>query len=234
MVDDERAIVKLITYHLERDGFRVTPAYDGEEALKLIRSSPFDLVILDIMLPKVSGWDVLRTCRLEGRQFPVLFLTARTDEVDRVAGLELGADDYITKPFSPRELVARVRAHLRRLSPDPGNEARAITVGPVSANQVTREVTVNGVPIDLTAKEFELLVCMMKHPGRVFTRGELLEKVWGWDTQADTRTVDVHVSRLRQKIDPLIGSEESYIQTIRNVGYRVGRTNASHAERNVQ
>jgi len=268
IVDDEEAIVRLVSYHLERDGYHTVSCYDGATALKLIRENDFDLVILDIMLPELSGWDVLRIARNEGRFFPVIFLSARNEEVDRVAGLELGADDYVTKPFSPRELVARVRAQLRRadmanlamedkelmhnstsqtrsLKPNTepyGSEADTprhidesvdkgtIRVGCIAANEHTREVFVSDKPVDLTAKEFDLLVYMMKQPRIVFTRGNLLSAVWGYDFEGDTRTVDVHISRLRQKIDPLIQEisksqnidcPESFLETVRGVGYKL-------------
>ena len=263
IVDDEEAIVRLLAYHLERDGYDTLAAYDGKTALKIIREHDLDLVILDIMLPEISGWDVLRVARSEGKSFPVILLSARDEEVDRVAGLELGADDYVTKPFSPRELVARVRAQLRRMdiatseaekeenvtestprpdSIDPMTHSSAIrgqpavsrdrilTVGYVTANIDSREVFVSQKPVDLTAKEFDLMVYMMNRPRRVFTRGDLLSAVWGYDFEGDTRTVDVHISRLRQKIDPLIhelaqthGTDcpESFLETIRGVGYRL-------------
>ena len=263
IVDDEEAIVRLVAYHLERDGYDTVPCYDGETALRLIREHDFDLVILDIMLPEFSGWDVLRVARREGKSFPVIFLSARDEEVDRVAGLELGADDYVTKPFSPRELVARVRAQLRRMDmaaseaekgeklPEepsqpsyidssvcpseigpkpPLTVGENISVGYIIANTHTREVYISDKPIDLTAKEFDLLVYMMDQPRRVFTRGNLLSGVWGYDFEGDTRTVDVHISRLRQKIDPLIHEvartqgidcPESFLETVRGVGYRL-------------
>lgn len=219
VVDDEKPIVKLVTYHLEREGFKVTPAYDGEEALRLLRSGEYDFVVLDIMIPKVSGWDVLRIMRREGLNAPVLLLSARSDEADRVAGLELGADDYVTKPFSPRELVARVRAHLRRVSQEFGEKVQTVSYGPIEIHVQSREAFVNGSSLDLTTKEFDLLLFMAQQPGKVFTRDQLLSKVWGYDFQGDSRTVDVHVSRLRQKIEPLAG--ETLFETVRGVGYRL-------------
>lgn len=225
VVDDEKAITKLLSYHLEREGYETVCCYDGDEALRTLRGQSFDLVILDLMLPKISGWDVLRQARKEGKTFPVIILSARGEEVDKVAGLELGADDYVTKPFSPRELVARVGAHLRRtegaLNPD-ASEKR-IEYGPILVDEAAREVRVKGKPLEFTAKEFDLLAHMIKQPGRVFTREHLLSNVWGYDFEGDTRTVDVHVSRLRQKIDSVLGTEgaDSVIETVRGVGYKL-------------
>ncbi|HHW18205.1 MAG TPA: response regulator transcription factor [Firmicutes bacterium] len=225
VVDDERPIVKLISYHLEREGYRTTGCHDGEVACQLIREQPFDLVILDLMLPGMTGWDVLRIARNEGKKFPVIILSARGEEVDKVAGLELGADDYVTKPFSPRELVARVRAHLRRVSsmqPE-DNSPRKLKYGPLVLDEDSREVFVGDQPVELTTKEFDLLSYMMKQPGRVFTRENLLSQVWGYDFEGDTRTVDVHISRVRQKIDGALGgsAETSVIETVRGVGYKL-------------
>jgi len=223
VVDDELAITKLVTYHLERDGFTVTPRYDGESAYNEIMSGDFDLVVLDIMLPRMSGWDVLRLARNAGKRFPVILLTARTDEVDKVAGLELGADDYVTKPFSPRELVARVRAHLRRRQESQTtSENQRLTVGSLTIDQGTRDVTLDGSPLSLTAKEFDLLAHLAKKPGWTFTRDDLLESVWGYEFAGDTRTVDVHVSRVRQKLDRMSKAREApTIETMRGVGYKL-------------
>ncbi|MGE5580143.1 MAG: response regulator transcription factor [Bacillota bacterium] len=223
VVDDEIPITKLIAYHLERDGFTVVARHDGESAYSEMMAGDFDLVILDIMLPRISGWDVLRFARNAGKRFPVILLTARTDEVDKVAGLELGADDYVTKPFSPRELVARVRAHLRRRreSLDAGGGQRLV-VGSLTIDEGTRDATVAGVPLSLTAKEFDLLAYLARRPGWTFTRDDLLESVWGYDFAGDTRTVDVHISRLRQKLDRAPqGSDTPTIETMRSVGYRL-------------
>ena len=225
VVDDEVAITKLISFHLQREGFEVAVCHDGESAYRDIRASEFDLVILDLMLPGLSGWDVLRLSRNSGKRFPVILLTARTDEVDKVAGLELGADDYVTKPFSPRELVARVRAHLRRRGEPTGvevAEGSRLAVGTLSLDETSREAAVAGCPLQLTAKEFDLLAYLARHPGRVFTREALLENVWGYDFPGDTRTVDVHVSRIRQKLDAS-GSlgDVPEIETVRGVGYRL-------------
>ncbi|MEX0975242.1 MAG: response regulator transcription factor [Bacillota bacterium] len=224
VVDDEVAITKLVAYHLEREGFEVVSRYDGESAYNEIRSADFDLVVLDLMLPGMSGWDVLRLCRNAGKRFPVILLTARADEVDKVAGLELGADDYVTKPFSPRELVARVRAHLRRREELAGNEVGTsrLTVGALVLDEGTRDVAVARTLLALTAKEFDLLAYMARRPGRTFTRENLLESVWGYEFAGDTRTVDVHVSRLRQKLEPFSAQNHvPTIETMRGVGYRL-------------
>lgn len=225
VVDDEAAITKLIAFHLEREGFEVVARRDGESAYRDICASDFDLVILDLMLPGMSGWDVLRLIRNGGKRFPVILLTARADEVDKVAGLELGADDYVTKPFSPRELVARVRAHLRRrdeLVSGSGTPGSRLSLGALLLDEASRDVTLAGRPLALTAKEFDLLAHFARHPGRAFTRESLLESVWGYEFAGDTRTVDVHVSRLRQKLGPIPGRVDiPVIETMRGVGYRL-------------
>jgi len=225
IVEDEKPIAKLLSYHLEREGYQTVACYDGDEALRVLRGQAFDLVVLDLMLPKISGWDILRTARKEGKTFPVILLSARGEEADKVAGLELGADDYVTKPFSPRELVARVGAHLRRSNASLGQDAaeKNLVYGPIVLDENTREVSVAGVSLEFTAKEFDLLAHMMKQPGRVFTREHLLSKIWGYDFEGDTRTVDVHISRIRQKIDSAMGiaGEGSIIETVRGVGYKL-------------
>ena len=225
VVDDETAITKLISFHLQREGFEVAVCHDGESAYQEISASDFDLVILDLMLPGMSGWDVLRLSRNSGKRFPVILLTARTDEVDKVAGLELGADDYVTKPFSPRELVARVRAHLRRLGErtvDGGGTGPRLAAGALILDEGSRQAAVAGRPLQLTTKEFDLLAHFARHPGRVFTREALLGSVWGYEFAGDTRTVDVHVSRLRQKLDAAAPQADvPEIETVRGVGYRL-------------
>jgi len=219
VVDDEPHIVELVKYNLLQEGFDVLSAYDGSEALARARQHHPDLVILDIMLPYIDGLEVCRQIRRES-SVPIIMLTAKDGELERVVGLEIGADDYVTKPFSPRELVARVRAILRRTTKDagPGPE-EPLTSGGLTLNPVTHEVLLNGRSIELTAKEFELLKLLLGHPNRVFTRDFLLEHIWGYDYYGSTRTVDMHISRLREKIedDP---ASPTFIVTVRGVGYK--------------
>ncbi len=219
VVDDEPHIVELVRYNLEREGFQVSTAYDGHEALQRARTERPDLIVLDLMLPYVDGLEVCRILRREST-VPILVLTAKDGELDRVMGLETGADDYVTKPFSPRELVARVRAILRRSRPEAaGGTQPRLVAGDLVLDPNTREVFLAGRPVDLTAKEFDLLRLLMAHPNRVFTRDALLEHVWGYDYFGSTRTVDMHISRLRDKIedDP---ASPTYIVTVRGVGYK--------------
>ncbi|MDR5676584.1 MAG: response regulator transcription factor [Armatimonadota bacterium] len=220
VVDDEPHIVELVRYNLEREGFQVSVAYDGHEALQRARAERPDLIVLDLMLPYVDGLEVCRALRREST-VPILMLTAKDGELDRVLGLETGADDYVTKPFSPRELVARVRAILRRARPESaaGAGQPQLVAGDLVLDPNTREVFLAGRPVDLTTKEFDLLRLLMAHPNRVFTRDALLEHVWGYDYLGSTRTVDMHISRLRDKIedDP---ASPTYIVTVRGVGYK--------------
>jgi DNA-binding response OmpR family regulator len=221
LVDDEESIQKLLTYPLEREGYTVVQARDGEEALLRFAEGPVDLVVLDVMLPLVDGLEVCRRLRTASA-VPIIMLTARDDEVDKVLGLELGADDYITKPFSIREFRSRIRAVLRRASllaemgsaSEPTVEADGLSIDPAK-----RSVTVDGTPVQLTYVEFEVLRTLATHPGRVYTRQALLETVWGDSAYREPRTIDVHIRHLREKIeaDP---SEPSYIFTVRGVGYR--------------
>ncbi len=219
VVDDEPHIVELVRYNLVQEGFDVAVAYDGREALEKAREQSPDLVILDLMLPYVDGLEVCRTLR-RGSSVPILMLTAKDGEQDRVRGLDLGADDYVTKPFSPRELVARVRAILRRTGRDP-DEAREtpLTIGGLTLNALTHEVHLRGRSVDLTTKEFDLLHLLIRHPNRVFTRDFLLEHLWGYEYFGSTRTVDMHISRLREKIEDDT-NEPTYIVTVRGVGYK--------------
>ncbi|HXF82869.1 MAG TPA: response regulator transcription factor [bacterium] len=220
VVDDEPHIVELVKYNLSQAGYAVVTAYDGAEALARLRESRPDLVILDLMLPYVDGLEVCRRIRAQSA-VPILMLTAKGGELERVAGLEIGADDYVTKPFSPRELVARVRAILRRTGGErlAGTAGGPLRGGGLVLDPATHEVTLNGRPVDLTAKEFELLRLLLGHPNRVFTRDFLLEHIWGYDYYGSTRTVDMHISRLREKIedDP---AAPTYIVTVRGVGYK--------------
>ena len=219
LVDDEDSIQKLLTYPLEHEGFQVVQARDGEEALRRFEENAVDLVILDIMLPKLDGLEVCRRLRARS-SVPILMLTARDDELDKVVGLELGADDYITKPFSIREFRSRVRAALRRAQlPPAGARSDAIEVEGVRIDLAKRTVEVSGDPVQLTYLEFELLRTLAASPGRVYSRQALLEALWGGSEYRDPRTIDVHVRHLREKIEP-DPSEPHYLFTVRGVGYR--------------
>jgi DNA-binding response OmpR family regulator len=218
VVDDDRKTVDLIRLYLEKDGYRVLVAYDGRSAIDIARNRRPGLIILDLMLPKVDGLDVCRELRAE-TNVPIIMLTAKTTEDDKLAGLDLGADDYVTKPFSPRELVARVRAVLRRGMVEKMSGPEQILYGDLKVDFVRHEARVDGSPVHLTPKEFTLLEIMIKQPGRVFSRLELLELAFGFDYQGFERTVDVHVMNLRKKIesDP---AEPRYVQTVYGVGYK--------------
>ncbi len=219
LVDDEESIQKLLTYPLERDGFRVVPAWDGEEALERFQEENVDLVVLDIMLPKLDGIEVCKRLRARST-VPIIMLTARDDELDKVLGLELGADDYITKPFSIREFRSRVRALLRRAAiARPGLGDEVIEAGGLTIDIARRQVEVRGKPVQLTYVEFELLRTLASTPGRVFSRRMLLESLWGDADYRDPRTIDVHVRHLREKLEQE-PREPEYIFTVRGVGYR--------------
>lgn len=215
VVDDERHIVDLLRLYLEKEGFAVVSAGDGEEALALHARHDPSLVILDLMLPNVDGFEVCRELRRRG-DTPIIMLTARSDDVDAVVGLELGADDYVTKPFNPRALVARVRAVLRRTDVT-ARGGRPIEVGDLRVDPRRRDVQVGERHIDLRAREFDLLAALARDPGVVLTRDMLLEDVWGTDFPGETRTVDVHVAELRKKLAP----DGPAIETVRGVGYRL-------------
>jgi two-component system response regulator RegX3 len=219
LVEDEPSLVETVRYALEREGFGVIVARDGQEALDRFAAEPPDLVILDLMLPVVSGLDVCRRIR-ETSMVPIVIVTAKDAEADKVAGLELGADDYVTKPFSVRELVSRVRANLRRSQmavPDAAGEV--LTGGPIRLDAARHEVTVRGDPVAFPPKEFELLESFLRSPGRLLTRERLIQRIWGGDYVGDTKTLDVHVKRLRQKIerDP---HEPEHLLTVRGLGYK--------------
>jgi two-component system, OmpR family, alkaline phosphatase synthesis response regulator PhoP len=218
VVDDETKIVRTVRSYLEGAGFRVVAAEDGQLALTQFRHEKPALVILDLGLPVIDGLDVARTLRRES-DVPIIMLTARVDEADRLVGLELGADDYVTKPFSPRELVARVRAVLRRARGERDQPAPAILVGDVRIDLERRQVVVSGQIADLTPKEFDLLVVLARHPGRVFTRLELLDRVQGYAFEGYERTVDAHIKNLRHKIEP-DPRNPRYVETVYGVGYR--------------
>jgi two-component system, OmpR family, phosphate regulon response regulator PhoB len=218
VVEDEPDIRTLVVHHLARDGFRCRTAATGPEALASVRRAPPDLVILDLMLPVLDGIEVCRRLRADTATaaLPIIMLTARADEIDRVVGLEMGADDYVVKPFSPKELVARVRAVLRRARG--GEPGRPLAAGAVSLDTARHLVTVGGRPVELTPKEFDLLHALLEAAGRVLSREHLLNRVWGYAhaDEIESRTVDVHIRRLRAKL----GSEEQRIATIKGVGYR--------------
>ena len=220
LVDDEDAVQKLLAYPLEREGFRVLQAWDGEEALERFAQERVDLVVLDVMLPKLDGLEVCKRLRAESA-VPIIMLTARDDELDKVLGLELGADDYITKPFSIREFRSRVRALLRRAAvaaqmPETGD---VISANELRVDLARRSVEVRGEPVQLTYVEFELLGILASHPGRVYSRRMLLEALWGGADYREPRTIDVHVRHLREKLE-LDPGEPEYILTVRGVGYR--------------
>ncbi|MDQ2981155.1 MAG: response regulator transcription factor [Actinomycetota bacterium] len=220
LVDDEDSIQKLLAYPLEREGYRVLQARDGEEALERFASERVDLVVLDIMLPKLDGLEVCKRLRAES-EVPIIMLTARDDELDKVLGLELGADDYITKPFSIREFRSRVRALLRRaaVSRQVDEDGELISAEGLTIDLARRAVEVKGNRVQLTYVEFELLSILASHPGRVYSRRMLLEALWGGADYREPRTIDVHVRHLREKLerDP---AEPEYILTVRGVGYR--------------
>jgi two-component system response regulator ResD len=218
VVDDEPIVRDVVVRYLRRDGFTTLEAADGDDARQLIETNDPELVVLDVMLPGADGLELCRWIR--GRSsLPVILLTARGEEADRIVGLELGADDYVTKPFSPRELVARVRTVLRRSSaPSPAQPER-VTVGELVVDGASRELTRAGDPIPLTAREFDLLWFLANHPRQVFSRDQLMDRVWGYRAALDTGTVTVHVRRLREKIEP-DPSRPTHLQTVWGVGYR--------------
>jgi two-component system, OmpR family, alkaline phosphatase synthesis response regulator PhoP len=217
VVDDEPRIAEICRDYLERAGFKVTLAVNGPDALALARTKPPDLVVLDLGLPKLDGLDVTRALRKHSN-VPIIMLTARVEESDKVMGLELGADDYLTKPFSPRELVARVRAVFRRVEIGPGR-AEVIRAADVSINLGKMQARVGSRPIDLTSTEFELLAMLMRQPGRVFTRGQLLDAVRGEGVESFDRVVDAHIKNLRRKLEPDARSPR-YVLTVYGVGYK--------------
>jgi two-component system response regulator RegX3 len=219
LVEDEPSLVETVRYALEREGFGVIVARDGQEALDRFAAEPPDLVILDLMLPVVSGLDVCRRIR-DTSTVPIVIVTAKDAEADKVAGLELGADDYVTKPFSVRELVSRGRANLRRSQMTvPEAAGEVLTGGPIRLDAARHEVTVRGDPVAFPPKEFELLESFLRSPGRLLTRERLIQRIWGGDYVGDTKTLDVHVKRLRQKIerDP---HEPEHLLTVRGLGYK--------------
>lgn len=228
VVDDEQAIVELIAYNLEKEGFSVLKAYDGAEALERVKTGRPDLVILDLMLPRIQGMDVCRALRKnpETAHLPIIMVTAKGQEIDRVLGLEIGADDYVTKPFSVRELIARVRAVLRRREPlPPGTAPGVFSRGALKIDPASYEVSLDGAPVGLSPTELKLLIFLSRHPGRVYTRNQILDHVWGDNNFVEPRTVDVHVKRLRARIekDP---ENPRFILTVRGIGYRFAEIKA--------
>ncbi|SPF32118.1 Alkaline phosphatase synthesis transcriptional regulatory protein PhoP [Candidatus Desulfosporosinus infrequens] len=221
VVDDEEPILELLRFNLEKEGYQVCVAKDGQEALERVEREPLDLIVLDVMLPGMDGLEICRKLRAipKFQQIPIIMLTAKGEEIDKVVGLELGADDYMTKPFSPRELLARIKARLRRTNSQEEADARIIIRGELRVDVTGFRVHVRGEETELTPKEFELLRVLVAHPGKVYSRDELLERIWGYEYDGDTRTVDVHVRHLRLKVerDP---SNPEYIETLRGIGYR--------------
>jgi DNA-binding response OmpR family regulator len=218
LVEDEDTLAETLRYNLEREGHTVVLAHDGVVGLEQARQLQPDLVLLDIMLPRLDGFSVCRILRQEST-IPILMLTARQDEVDRIAGLELGADDYVTKPFSLGELLARVRAILRRSDRQPVGNREMFEVGEVRVDTGSRRAWRAGIEINLSQKEFDLLTCLIRNRGMALSRDVLLERVWGYDFVGESRTVDVHIRWLREKVEENPGNPR-YIQTVRGVGYR--------------
>ena len=220
VVDDEEPILELLRFNLEKEGYQVRVAKDGPEALESVEKEQPDLLILDVMLPGMDGLEICRQLRLNPkfRQIPIIMLTAKGEVIDKVVGLELGADDYMTKPFSPRELLARIKARLRRINSSEEADSELVR-GELRIDVKGFRVYVRGAETELTPKEFELLRVLVTHPGKVYSRDELLERIWGYEYDGDTRTVDVHVRHLRLKVerDP---SNPEYIETLRGIGYR--------------
>jgi DNA-binding response OmpR family regulator len=219
IVEDEPEIAQLVNLYMGKEGFRTNVAKSGVEALKLLKSERPDLVILDLMLPEIDGIEVCKRIRNapDTALLPIIMLTAKAEESDTIVGLELGADDYVTKPFSPKALVARVKALFRRLGRETSDQRSSYSFGPLAMDLPRHEVTVNGKEVSLTAKEFGLLEYLLRHPGRVLTRDVLLNTVWGYDYYGTTRTVDVHVRRLKMKI-PLLNDA---IISIKSLGYKL-------------
>lgn len=216
IVEDETKIAELLRDYLKAASFAVSCLYQGDGVVSAVKENPPDLILLDVMLPGKDGMEICRAIR-KFSSVPIIMITARIEEIDRLIGLELGADDYICKPFSPREVVARVKAVLRRVHPEP--DARSLTAGPIRLNEETHQVTIDDEDLKLTPSEFGLLKVMMTHPGRVFSRNELINKVQGYDFDGYDRTIDSHVKNLRKKIDSRLPGQE-IISTVYGVGYK--------------
>ena len=224
IIEDEPNIIELVSYNLEKEGWLVSKAQTGEEGWEKIQAEHPDIILLDLMLPGIDGMEICRRTRQNKltRDIPIIILTAKAEEADRVLGLESGADDYVTKPFSPRELIARIRAVLRRADKNflEAEEKETLVLGPIKMDLRQHKVMVRDNEIELTPKEFDLLHLLMSHPGRAFSREYLLENLWGYEFFGDTRTVDVHVRRLRQKIEDN-PAQPYWLETVRGVGYRI-------------
>jgi two-component system catabolic regulation response regulator CreB len=228
VVEDEPAIAESVSYALSRDGFAVDIAATYADAKRL--SGESELIVLDLMLPDGSGFDLIGHLRRQSIPTPIIVLSSRDSEADRVAALETGADDYVTKPFTPREVVARVRAVLRRAVPSHAPAASAQADLPITADEETRRAQVSGQPLELTRVEFDLLASLLENPGRVFTRAQLIDRVWGDGFAISDRTVDSHVKSLRRKVGE-VGADPGLIETVRGVGYRISDTSPSDSER---
>ena len=222
VVDDEESILQFVSYNLRKEGYEVTVAGDGDRALELAAETDFDLVVLDIMLPGTDGYEVCRRLRAMG-DTPVLFLSARDTELDKVVGLELGGDDYLAKPFGVRELIARVKALLRRstarATAEPAHDETLEAAG-IVLDESAHVATYGKTVIDLTPREFELLACLMRHAGKVLSREQLLKEAWGWQYVVETKTVDTHIKRLRDKLEAG-GVDPNVVETVRGYGYRL-------------
>lgn len=217
LVDDEPSILQLARLYLEREGFTVQEAGDGEAALEAVGRLHPDLLVLDVMLPRLNGFEVCRRLRAGSNETPVLMLTARDEDIDKILGLELGADDYLTKPFNPRELVARIKAILRRSERPAPAAGRPLHLRDLVIDPASREAQLGGRPLKLRTQEFDLLLTLAEQPGRVFTREQLLQQAWGFDFYGQTRTVDVHIAHLRKKLE----GGEVRIETVTGVGYKL-------------
>ncbi|MBM7541895.1 response regulator transcription factor [Amphibacillus cookii] len=220
IVDDEESIVTLLQYNIEKAGFKTTVAYTGVDGLSLATNDSYDLIILDLMLPGMEGTEVCKQLRQQKVDTPILMLTAKDDEFDKILGLELGADDYLTKPFSPKEVIARIKAILRRTNKEVETAPPHLTIGELSIYPEQYEAMMNDQLLTFTRKEFELLLYLARHKGKVLSRDQLLSAVWNYDFSGDTRIVDVHVSHLREKIEPDT-KQPIYIKTIRGLGYKM-------------
>jgi len=220
VVDDEEALLRLITHNLEREGYQTIAAADGLKAIEILRQERPDLLILDLMLPGISGLDICRRLRQEQYDVPILMLTARDEEIDKVLGLEMGADDYVTKPFGVRELMARVKAILRRRQrTEIVDDGKIYRAGKVTVNMDAYQAYLNGEEVELTLKEFELLSLLIRNPGRVLKREYILDTIWGYDVETGSRVLDVHISKLREKLEEDT-RRPIYIKTIRGIGYK--------------
>lgn len=217
VVDDEQSIIDFVRIYLEREGFACVGINDGMVAYNRIMDEKPALVVLDVMLPGMSGFDVCRRLRASNNQVPIIMLTAKEEDIDKILGLELGADDYLTKPFNPRELIARIKAVLRRVTLKKKTEEEIIRAGDITINMQRREVSIDEELVHLRTQEFELLRVLAEDPGRVFTRDQLLNLAWGYDFAGQTRTVDVHIAQLRQKIK----DSKAQIETVTGFGYRL-------------